>query len=157
MTLETERKYIFTIKFFSFFEKKCVWYTDNVPEGSAIKIKCVTVRYCCTVVEQYISIHKMTQAFNSSETKNKVLVYVSWVDLIYESHKWKYSIVLSVLRCLVNNDLIKKQKKNVPFISWDECYGFFKGHSWERRTDHPGLVNPFLNSIKSAARYLQRT
>lgn len=77
MTLEIEIKHIFTIKFFSIFEKKGVWYTDNVPKSSAIKIKCVNVRYYCTVVEQYISIHKMTQAFNSSETNNKVLVYVS--------------------------------------------------------------------------------
>lgn len=104
------------------------WYTNNVPKSSAIKIKYVDVRHYSTVVEQYISIRKMIQAFNSSEIDNKVLIYVSWgVDLIYESHKWKYSIVLSLLSCLVKNDLIHVKNNNfILCISWDECCGFYK-------------------------------
>lgn len=70
----------------------------------------------------------MTQAFNSSEINNKVLVYVGWgVDLIYGSHKLKYSIVLSLLRCLVNNYFIYLKNNNfIPCISGDECCGVFK-------------------------------
>ena len=127
MTSETEKD-IFSIKIFIIFEKMGFWYTDNAPKSSVIEIKYVIVRFYFTVVEQYTSIHKITQAFNSSEINNKVLAYVSWgADLIYESHKWRYSVILSPFRCLVDNDLIYFKNEGFnPCISWEECCGFFK-------------------------------